>query len=140
MTSTQASAAPFFSPGSPSTPIPDVSTRPATGHGRRNLVIGLASIAVAAVAFGGIQYARSASTSVAVTPVSHLAAAVPVWDAYEPGGSVYAEQVPAQASTSDVSAFVPGGSVYGQQVPLGAVAGDQSALQPGGSVYEQQVP
>ena len=49
MTSTQASAAPFFSPGSPSTPIPDVSTRPATGHGRRNLVIGLASIAVAAV-------------------------------------------------------------------------------------------
>ncbi len=140
MTSTHASATPFFSPGSQPVSVPDVSDGLGAGHGRRNLVIGLASVAVAAVAIGGIQYARSSSTSVAVIPASQLATSVQVWDAYAPGGSVYAEQVPAQASSTDLSAFAPGGGTYGQQVPHGAIAGDQSAFQPGGSVYDQQVP
>ena len=139
MSNAHASRAPFFTPSSTPAAPSDVQAAP-TNHGRRNLVIGLATVAVAGLALGGIQFARSSSTSIAVIPASQLATSVQVWDAYAPGGSVYAEQVPAQASSTDLSAFAPGGGTYGQQVPNGAVAGDQSAFQPGGSVYDQQVP
>jgi hypothetical protein len=108
---------------------------------RRWTVLGLATIGVAAIAIGGLLYVRgqTAQTSDSPAVAGGVAAEQPAYDAYAAGGSVYQQQVPAQAGTADLSAFTPGGSVYQQQVPAQSVGAD-SVYAPGGSVYQQQVP
>ncbi len=138
MTNAQASEAPTFSRETQSFPTTDAPGRPGAGHGRRNLVLGLVTVAVAAVTVGAAQYARVSSQAHVVAHGSNLVAEVAAMEAYKEGGSVYSGQVPS-AATADQSAFVPGGSVYSGQVPSAATA-DQSAFVPGGSVYTQQVP
>ncbi len=93
--------------------------QPAAHHPLRSrrVALGLAA-AVAAVAAtstglvlasGDSSPARPADTSSSVPP------------AYAPGGSVFNQQVPAPARTSEYlpvpPAYAPGGSVYEQQVP-----------------------
>lgn len=139
MTNVQASEAPLFGGEAPSLSTMDAPGRSRTRHGRRNLVLGLVAVSVAAVTAGGVQYARVSSQAPVVTHSSKLAEGVAAAEAYRQDGSVYTQQVPKGAVVADRSAFVPGGSVYGGQVPSAATA-DQSAFAPGGSVYTQQVP
>jgi hypothetical protein len=54
--------------------------------------------------------------------------------AYQPGGSVYQEQVPGAGSSGHNG---PGSSVYQEQVPGG---GSSSLSGRGGAVYQEQVP
>ena len=115
MTNAQASEVPIFSRETASVPTTDAPGRPSAGHGRRNLVIGLVAVAVAAVTIGGVQYARVSSQAPVVTNSSRLAEGI--GEAYQRGGSVYTQQVPQGAGAADQSAFIPGGSVYNGQVP-----------------------
>jgi len=140
MTNAPASEAPFLSRGTGSFPTTDAPGRPGAGHGRRNLVLGLAAVSVAAITIGGVQYARATSQATVVTHASKLAAAIGAAQAYQQDGSIYAEQVPDGAVAADQSALALGGSVYSEQVPQGPVAAGQSALAVGGSVYTEQVP
>ena len=139
MTNVQASEAPLLSGGTPSLPTLDAPGRPSARHGRRNLVLGLVAVSVAAVTIGGVQYARVSSQSAVVAPSSKLAEGVAAAEAYRQNGSVYSGQVPQGAVAADQSAFTPGGSVYSEQVPSGA-SPDLPAYGSGGSVYSQQVP
>ena len=122
MTNAQASEAPIFSRETQSFPTTDAPGRPGAGHGRRNLVLGLVTVAVAAVTVGGVQYARVSSQAPVVAHGSNLVAEVAAMEAYKQGGSVYSGQVPPRSATADQSAFVPGGSVYSGQVPSAATA------------------
>jgi len=101
-------------------------------------VLSLAAVCVAGVTAGGVQYARVSSQAAVAAHASKLAEGVTATEAYQQGGSVYAEQVPREAVASDQSAFAAGGSVYTEQVPSAAT--DRSAYGPGGSVYTEQVP
>jgi hypothetical protein len=139
MTNVQASEAPLFGGGTPSLPTTVAPGRPRAGHGRRNLVLGLVAVSVAAVTAGGVQYARVSIQAPVVTHSSKLAEGVAAAQAYRQGGSVYTEQVPQGAVAADQSALTPGGSVYSEQVPSAASA-DLPAYGRGGSVYTQQVP
>ena len=94
MANIQASDASFFTPGSPSAAVTDVA---GVRHGRRNAVIGLAAVGIAAAAIGGWAYVQSTAVP-AVAPASKLAAGVQVWQGYAPGGSIYRQQVPAAAA------------------------------------------
>jgi len=136
MTNAPASEAPIFSRGTQTFPTTGVPGRPGAGHGRRNLVLGLVAVSVAAITVGGVQYARVAGQATVVAPGSKLAEGITGMQAYQRGGSVYIQQVPKGAGAADQSAFVPGGSVYDGQVPTA----DQPAYGLGGSVYTQQVP
>jgi hypothetical protein len=138
VTNLQTSQAPTFNRESHDMPLTEVPADQHGGHGRRNLILGLAAAAVTALAIGGVQLDRSSNSPSAVTPVSPLAARVQVMDAYAPGGSVFEQQVPA-AAQQDLAAYDSGGSVYRQQVPAVAQQ-DLSAYAPGGSVYNLQVP
>ena len=117
MTNAQASEAPIFSRETQSFPTTDTPGRPGAGHGRRNLVLGLVAVSVAAVTVGGVQYARISSQAPVVAHSSKLAEGVAGMEAYQQGGSVYNAQVPQGAVAADQSAFAPGGSVYDAQVP-----------------------
>ena len=139
MTNAQASEAPIFSRENQSFPSAGTPGRPDAEHGRRNLVLGLVALSVAAVTVGGVQYARGSSQAPVVAHGSKLAEGVAAMEAYQQGGSVYTQQVSQGAVAAGQPAFVPGGSVYTQQVPSGATA-DQPAYGLGGSVYNQQVP
>lgn len=108
-------------------------------RGRRNLILGLATVAVVAVGLAAIQYARTSAEVAPAAPTSPLADSMQVRDVYAPGGSVYDSQVPA-AAISDLAPYAPGGSVYTSQVPDGTLVRDLSAYAPGGSVYDSQVP
>jgi hypothetical protein len=127
-------------------------------HIARNLAITVAASALILAGLAGLQYLR---TQPATAPAT-TAQAVSL-EAYVPGGSVYAQQVPTVA-IPELTAFAPGGSVYSQQVPTaiapltvtvpnaairametdaGTVAANAAGLAefaPGGSVYAQQVP
>jgi hypothetical protein len=117
MTNAPAREAPSIRRGTRSLPTTDAQGRPGAGHGRRNLVLGLVAVSVAAVTVGGVQYARVSSQAPEVAHSSRLAEGFAAAEAYQPGGSVYTQQVPREAVAADQSAFVPGGSVYTQQVP-----------------------
>ena len=117
MTNAQASEVPILSRETASVPTTDAPGRPSAGHGRRNLVLGLVAVAVAAVTIGGVQYARVSSQAPVVGHSSKLAEGVAGMQAYQRGGSVYTQQVPQGAGAADQSAFIPGGSVYNGQVP-----------------------
>jgi hypothetical protein len=139
MTNTHTSEAPFISTGTHSLPTTDAPGRPGAGHGRRNLVLGLVAVSVAAITVGGVQYARISSQAPVVAPASKLAAGVGTAKAYQQDGTVYTEQVPQGAVTADLSALAPGGSVYSEQVPS-AATDNLPAYGVGGSVYTDQVP
>jgi hypothetical protein len=109
------------------------TTAEGNDHILRNLGITLGASAIVLAGLAGAQYLSNQSASTGTAPVT----AVQAFDAYAPGGSVYAQQVP--TVTTALEAYAPGGSVYGQQVPSLASAGLE-AYAPGGSVYAQQVP
>ena len=79
-------------------------------HIIRNLAITVGASAVVLAGLAGAQYLRT-QTTVATAPV----VAVQALEAYAPGGSVYAQQVPSVVPA--LEAYVAGGSVYAQQVP-----------------------
>jgi hypothetical protein len=138
MTNAPASEAPIFSRETRPSPTTDVPGLPGAGHGRRNLVLGLVAVCLAAITVGGVLYARASSQAPVVTHGSKLAEGFAAAEAYQQGGSVFSEQVPS-AAIADLPAYGPGGSVFSEQVPSAAVA-DVPAYGPGGSVYTQQVP
>jgi signal transduction histidine kinase len=113
---------------------------PSTIHGdqhiARNLAITVGASAIVLAGLAGVQYLRTQpieTSGAAVTSVQAL-------EAFAPGGSVYAQQVPTAAMLPALEAFAPGGSVYAQQVPTAAMLPALEAFAPGGSVYSQQVP
>jgi hypothetical protein len=114
MTNAPTREAPSINRGTQSSPTTDAGGRPGAGHGRRNLVLGLVAVSVAAVTVGGVQYARVSSQAPESAPSSKLAEGIGA--AYQQGGSVYLQQVPG-ADGGGQSAYVPGGSVYDGQVP-----------------------
>ena len=139
MTNAQASEAPLISGGTLSIATTEVPGRPGAGHGRRVLLLGVVAISVAAVAVGGVQYARVSGQAPVVPKSSKLAEGVAAAEAYQQFGSVYREQVPQGTVAVDQSALVPGGSVYSEQVPS-AATDTLPAYGIGGSVYSEQVP
>jgi hypothetical protein len=148
------------------TKVPPVVTiapeqgKPTGGH-KKALLAGLVTgiLLIAAILAAGIT-ALVIGSQDAATPAAPAVAA-DMW-AYQPGGSVYDSQVPAEANLQagslydsqvpaqagqpavpDLAAYQPGGSVYDSQVPAQAgqpAVPDLSAYQPGGSVYDSQVP
>ncbi|HEY4751690.1 MAG TPA: hypothetical protein VIH37_00290 [Candidatus Limnocylindrales bacterium] len=105
---------------------------PTTGadasHGARRLavlvvVVGVALLVVALTAL----YLRVPTAAVRPSEL------VPA-PAYQPGGSVYQEQVPGAGSSGHNG---PGSAVYQEQVPG---AGSSSLSGRGGAVYQEQVP
>ena len=98
MTNAQASEAPVFSRETQPSPTMDAPGRPGAGHGRRNLVLGLVAVSLAAVTVGGVQYARVSSQAPVVGHSSKLAEGVAGMQAYQLGGSVYTQQVPQGAA------------------------------------------
>jgi len=103
-------------------------------HGLRwALLIGIAVLVLAVVAGWLITNSHSHSSQ----PVSVSAA---VTNPYAEGGSVYGEQVPAQAGTAVTNPYAEGGSVYNEQVPAQASTAVTNPYAEGGSVYIEQVP
>jgi hypothetical protein len=138
MKNAHASEAPFLSRGTQSFPAADAPGRPDARHGRRNLVLGLVAISVAAVTVGGVQFARVSSQAHVVAQASELVEGAAAIEAYQQDGSIYAEQVPLAAATANLPAYTLGGSVYAEQVP--SAAANLPAYSLGGSVYAEQVP
>ena len=93
------------------------------------LLIAIAALTLAF--FNRPGHSVATGTSVSTAQVKSMAGLVP-------GGSVYANQVPA-GQPKAMPALLPGGSVYTSQVPAGQ-AKSMAGLVPGGSVYANQVP
>jgi hypothetical protein len=93
-----------------------IHRRPTTAEGGdhilRNLGITLGASAIVLAGLAGAQYLSTQSATTSPAP----AVAAQAFEAYAPGGSVYAQQVPA-AMTAGLEAYAAGGSVYAQQVP-----------------------
>ena len=108
----------------------DLTPHPKRPGRRTVLAIGTVALVLAGIA-GWFLLQSDSKSSAAISSTAEP------FSPYTEGGSVYNEQVPAQAGANP---YAVGGSVYNEQVPAQADAAVANPYAEGGSVYIEQVP